>query len=128
MNLDQKIEKLYFSIGEVSELSGIETYTLRYWETEFDELCPEKNNAGVRRYKKSDIEFILTLKELLHVKKFTIKGAREVLENNIDVSSSVETGKLKSELEEEKAKTFKMRQELSEIKISLKNLIDYLDD
>lgn len=72
-------EKLYYTIGEVKEITGIEPYVLRFWETEFSSLRPRKNKKGHRTYKKRDIELILKIKELLYENKFTIPGARAVL-------------------------------------------------
>jgi len=69
--------KLYYSIKEVSELTSLKPYVLRYWESEFPLLKPSKNKAGNRTYKQKDINVILKIKELLYDKKFTIKGAIE---------------------------------------------------
>lgn len=74
------MKKLYYSIGEVSELTGLEPHVLRYWETIFKELKPRKNSAGNRTYKDDDIATILKIKELIHDKKYSTEGAREVLE------------------------------------------------
>lgn len=123
MDLSKKIEKLYFSIGEVSELVEIEAYTLRYWESEFKHIRPQKNNVGVRRYKKSDIEQILELKDLLHVKKFTIKGAREVLENGLLDSTNSSQTELNEEIAQQKNTILSYQNELNEIKTSLRNII-----
>ena len=73
--------KLYYSIKEVSEMTKLKPYVLRYWESEFPSLKPTKNKAGNRTYKKQDIEVILDIKKLLYDKKFTIKGAVEELKN-----------------------------------------------
>ena len=69
--------KLYYSIKEVSEITSLKPYVLRYWESEFPLLKPVKNKAGNRTYKKNDINVILEIKKLLYGKKFTIKGAIE---------------------------------------------------
>ncbi len=74
-----KVKKLYYSIGEVSEITKLKAYVLRYWETEFSQLSPPKNRAGNRTYRQKDIDMILNIKDLLYVKKFTIDGARSVL-------------------------------------------------
>ena len=74
-----KVKKLYYSIGEVSELTQLKAYVLRYWETEFLQLKPPKNRAGNRTYRQKDIDMILNIKDLLYNKKFTIDGARSVL-------------------------------------------------
>ena len=74
-----KVKKLYYSIGEVSELTGLKSYVLRYWETEFSQLKPPKNRAGNRTYRQKDIDLLLDIKDLLYNKKYTIDGARSVL-------------------------------------------------
>ena len=71
--------KLYYSIGEVRAITGLEPYVLRYWETEFPKLKPKKNSGGQRAYQRKDIELILRIKELLYEQGYTIKGARAVL-------------------------------------------------
>ena len=73
------IKKLYYSISEVSEVTGLKQYVLRYWETEFPQLNPNKNRAGNRTYKTNDIDLILEIKSLLYDRKFTIKGAKQYL-------------------------------------------------
>jgi DNA-binding transcriptional MerR regulator len=78
---DSKIpEKRYFRIGEVSALTGIESYVLRYWETEFPKIKPARSSSGQRLYKRRDIEIILQIKDLLYQKKFTIAGAKKHLQ------------------------------------------------
>ena len=73
------IKKLYYSISEVSEITKLKAYVLRYWETEFSQLSPPKNRAGNRTYRQKDIEIILKIKDLLYDKKYTIDGARNCL-------------------------------------------------
>ena len=73
-------DKLYFKIGEVSELLGVEPYVLRYWETEFAVLSPKKSGTGHRLYRRKDVELLLRIKHLLYEKKFTIEGARMALQ------------------------------------------------
>jgi DNA-binding transcriptional MerR regulator len=72
-------DKLYFKIGEVSDLLGVEPYVLRYWETEFAVLSPKKSGTGHRLYRRKDVELLLRIKHLLYEKKFTIEGARQSL-------------------------------------------------
>ena len=80
MSSDPKqIKKLYYSIGEVSRMTDLKAYVLRYWETEFKQLKPPKNRAGNRTYKQEDIRVIRQIKELLYEKKFTIRGAKQYL-------------------------------------------------
>jgi DNA-binding transcriptional MerR regulator len=78
---DLSIKKLYYSISEVSKITDIEQYVLRYWETEFEQLSPQKNRAGNRIYTNKDIRLILYIKELLREKKYTIEGAKKILED-----------------------------------------------
>src|SRR5664279_5075953 len=73
-------DKLYFKIGEVSELLGVEPYVLRYWETEFPALSPKKSGTGHRLYRRKDVELLLRIKHLLYDKRFTIEGARQSLQ------------------------------------------------
>jgi len=73
-------DKLYFKIGEVSELLGVEPYVLRYWETEFTVLSPKKSGTGHRLYRRKDVELLLRIKHLLRDKRFTIEGARQTLQ------------------------------------------------
>jgi DNA-binding transcriptional MerR regulator len=74
-------DKLYFRIGEVSSLLGVETYVLRYWETEFPSLAPKKSGTGHRLYRRKDVELLLRIKHLLYEKRFTIEGARQSLQS-----------------------------------------------
>ena len=74
-------DKLYFKIGEVSELLGVEAYVLRYWETEFPVLSPKKSGTGHRLYRRKDVELLLRIKHLLYDKRFTIEGARQSLQS-----------------------------------------------
>jgi len=72
-------DKLYFKIGEVSDLLGVEAYVLRYWESEFPVLSPKKSGTGHRLYRRKDVELLLRIKHLLYEKRFTIEGARQTL-------------------------------------------------
>src|SRR5258708_17883811 len=74
-------DKLYFKIGEVADLLGVEPYVLRYWETEFPSLAPKKSGTGHRLYRRKDVELLLKIKHLLYEKRFTIDGARQHLQN-----------------------------------------------
>ena len=96
-------DKLYFKIGEVSAITGLPTYVLRFWETQFTKIKPKRTSSGQRLYRKNDVEMVLTIKSLLHEKKFTIKGAMQHLKTNAPVkkmSSSTDTLKeIRLELE-----------------------------
>ena len=72
-------DKLYFKIGEVSEITGVKPYVLRYWESEFKMVNPSKSRSRQRLYRKSDLELIVKIKKLLYEDRFTINGARKKL-------------------------------------------------
>src|SRR5262249_60951722 len=74
-------DKLYFRIGEVARLAGIKPYVLRFWETEFSTLGPKKSGTGHRLYRRKDVELVLEIKRLLYEKRYTIEGARKLLES-----------------------------------------------
>jgi len=73
--------KLYFRIGEVSHLVGVPPYVLRYWETEFSGVSPKKSGTGHRLYRRKDVELLLRIKDLLYIRRFTIEGARQVIQS-----------------------------------------------
>jgi DNA-binding transcriptional MerR regulator len=72
-------DKLFFKIGEVCDITGIQAHVLRYWETEFPQLAPQKNRAGQRVYRRRDVEVVLRIKELLYDEGYTIAGAKKRL-------------------------------------------------
>jgi DNA-binding transcriptional MerR regulator len=73
-------EKIYFKIGEVCELVGVQAHVLRYWETEFPMLSPQKNRSGQRSYRRRDVEISFRIKQLLYDEMFTIAGAKKKLQ------------------------------------------------
>src|SRR3984893_11873499 len=72
-------EKLFFKIGEVCDIAGVQAHVLRYWETEFPMLAPQKNRAGQRVYRRKDVEMVLRIHDLLYEEKLTIAGAKKKL-------------------------------------------------
>ena len=74
-------EKLFFRIGEVCDLIKVQPHVLRYWETEFPMLAPQKNRAGQRVYRRKDVEMVLRIRDLLYEEKFTIAGAKKRLQD-----------------------------------------------
>ena len=88
---DFGLKKLYYSISEVSKLTSLEQYILRYWETEFDQLAPSKNRAGNRIYTNKDIKLIIEIKTLLREKKYTIEGAKNILSEGKTKSNIIPT-------------------------------------
>jgi DNA-binding transcriptional MerR regulator len=91
----QQPSKLFYRIGEVSRLTGLEPYVLRYWETEFPQINPDKGGSGQRLYKKKDLDTILQVKQLLYKDGYTIAGARKRLNSrgDRDIDTVLETAK-----------------------------------
>ncbi|RZA06719.1 MAG: MerR family transcriptional regulator [Proteobacteria bacterium] len=81
MPLEEKIpvipDRMYFRIGDVAEIAGVQPYVLRFWEKEFEFLTPIKNAAGQRLYRKSDVESVLLIKRLLYTERYSIEGAKK---------------------------------------------------
>lgn len=73
--------RLFFRIGDVADLAGLEAYVLRYWETEFPSLRPKKTSNGQRQYRRKDVEVVLEIKRLLYDEGYTIAGARRALKD-----------------------------------------------
>ena len=82
-------EKIYFRIGEVSELAELPTYVLRFWETEFAQLKPTKSSTGQRMYRRKDVEYVMQIRKLLYEDGFTIAGAREKLKEQMRSSRAL---------------------------------------
>jgi DNA-binding transcriptional MerR regulator len=82
-------EKLFFKIGEVCDITGIQAHVLRYWESEFPTLAPQKNRAGQRTYRRRDVEMVLRIKELLYEEQYTIAGAKKRLSTEIRGASKL---------------------------------------
>ena len=125
-NKDTEIKKLYYSISEVCQLTGLKSYVLRYWETEFRELKPPKNRAGNRTYRKKDIDTIIKIKELLYDKKFTIAGARNQLTITPQISDSSDDGAA----EKSKSRVVSNSKEVSvllEVRDQLKSILDIIN-
>lgn len=106
------MKKLYYSIGEVSDITEVEAHVLRYWESVFDDLSPQKNKAGNRTYKEEDIETILRLKELIQEKKYSTEGAQQVL--------------ARGDEQESESVPLSVKKDLKEIRVFLNNLLDKL--
>ncbi|NWG27769.1 MAG: MerR family transcriptional regulator [Ignavibacteriaceae bacterium] len=129
---DLSIKKLYYSISEVSKLTDIEQYVLRYWETEFEQLTPQKNRAGNRIYTNKDIRLILYIKELLREKKYTIEGAKKILEDYEQEKkplADIKTKKVETETNlasAEDKNDSSLKADLEEIKEFLKYLLTKL--
>ena len=110
-------DKLYFKIGEVKQITGVETHVLRYWESEFKIIRPQRASSKQRLYRRVDVENILTIKKLLYEDGYTVPGARKLL-----------TAK-KGEKKKEKPKIpgGRARSMLAELKSDLQQLQDMLE-
>ena len=116
------IKKLYYSIGEVSKITDLKQYVLRYWETEFKQLNPNKNKAGNRTYRQKDIDIILEIKNLLYKEKFTIEGARKML------SQPSKEVKVVAKTEKKVITTGVNTKTLEKIRNDLKSILDDLQN
>jgi DNA-binding transcriptional MerR regulator len=118
---DFEFKKLYYSISEVSRITGLEQHVLRYWESQFPELNPAKNRAGNRIYTNKDISLIFEIKRLVREEGFTIEGAKKVLGAKSNGSSQqlVET-------EEAEEASDNLKQTLLETRAFLDDLVHRL--
>jgi len=102
--MEEQSQKLFYTIAEVSKITGIKPYILRYWESEFNQLKPEREN-GRRRYRMEHIQLIMRIKQLLYEEGYTIAGARSRLRKE----KQTETGL------EEKQKILELKKKLEEL-------------
>lgn len=111
------MQKLYYSISEVSKLIDEEQHILRYWEKEFEILRPKKNRAGNRIYSDKDLKILKMIKYLLRQKKISIKGVKEYLAKNYDfvVNSNLKTFEINidNNLQTSKFEKIKHNQEIN---------------
>ncbi len=91
-------DRLFFRIGDVGEIAGVETYVLRFWESEFPTLAPKKTSNGQRQYRRKDVETVLEIKRLLYSEGYTIAGARKVLQDRVRVKKHPQAQKDQSSL------------------------------
>jgi DNA-binding transcriptional MerR regulator len=113
-------DKLFYKIGEVSKIVGVEPYVLRYWETEFSFLKPRKNKSGQRVYIKRDVELLLDIKRLLYQERYTIEGVRKRLGlGSVD-------NKSKSEKKLRKTEVLQPRQAIEHVKKRLREILGQL--
>jgi DNA-binding transcriptional MerR regulator len=117
------IKKLYYSISEVSKITGLEQYVLRYWETEFPELKPAKNRAGNRIYTNKDIKLIMHIKQLLRDEKYTIEGAKQVMKEFTPEPDSAEQLELISMPLKKKIQDDEIKKDMTEVKEFLEDLL-----
>jgi DNA-binding transcriptional MerR regulator len=91
-------DRLFFRIGDVGEIAGVETYVLRFWESEFPMLAPKKTSNGQRQYRRKDVETVLEIKRLLYAEGYTIAGARKVLQDRVRVKKRPQAQKEQNSL------------------------------
>jgi DNA-binding transcriptional MerR regulator len=120
------IKKLYYSISEVSTITGLEQYVLRYWESEFPQLKPAKNRAGNRIYTNKDIKLIIYIKKLLRDERYTIEGAKKVLEEYVPETEGAEQLELLNVPQKKKIQDEEIRVDLVEVKQFLEDLAERL--
>ena len=90
-------DKLYFRIGEVAQLVGVDSHVLRYWESEF-KMKPHRSSSGQRLYRKQDLSQFYRVKHLLHEEGYTIAGARRILTNNDGAAPTADVGRIREAL------------------------------
>ena len=110
-------DKRYYRIGEVSKITGVKAYVLRYWESEFRWMAPQKSKSKQRLYRRRDIDMILLIKKLLYEQRFTIAGARKKL-REMGMGRALEEGTLSVEMDH-RARYRKIREELEQIRAML---------
>jgi DNA-binding transcriptional MerR regulator len=115
-------DKLYFRIGEVARLCGVETYVLRFWETEFPQMRPNKSGTGQRLYRKRDVEMAMRVRKLLHDEGYTIAGARQLLAQE----ARELRGTSQLPLIEGGASTVRVKAKLQKVRSELRDLLNVL--
>jgi DNA-binding transcriptional MerR regulator len=114
---DENPGKRYYRIGEVSRITGVKPYVLRYWESEFRWMAPQKSRSKQRLYRRRDIDMILLIKKLLYEQRFTIAGARKKLKE-FGAGRALESGNLAIETDH-RSRYRKIRSELESIRAML---------
>jgi DNA-binding transcriptional MerR regulator len=125
-------EKLFYKIGEVCRITDTQPYVLRFWESEFPQLSPQKNKAGQRVYRKRDIQLVFEIKKLLYDEEFTIAGARKKLgmvepkirEEEMPLFHERGRGRKPKKVREQKGTT---QAKLKRLQQQLENILDLLD-
>ena len=132
MQANKEVKKLYYSIGEVSEITGLKQYVLRYWESEFSQLKPSKNSAGNRNYRKSDVDLINEIKSLLYKRHYTIKGAKQYLKDKSKQQPVKKTEEKTEQIKNFKEKVIKLTaadlKTLKRIRRGLRDMLDLIDE
>ena len=120
-------DKEFFTIGEVSRITDVPAYVLRYWESEFRILRPARRVSGQRKYIKNDVARILRVKDLLYIKKFTIAGAKKHLLSEKKSSKSIDASPSEGQLNFDiKTENLKDSKAIKEITSDLESILDML--
>lgn len=114
-------DRLYFKIGDVAELCGVASSVLRFWETQFPQLKPNKSGTGQRLYRRRDVELALEIKRLVHQEGFTIAGARHAMEGNARRPAPQAVPAVQASAVNENAKT-----SLMQVKTELRTIMEML--
>jgi DNA-binding transcriptional MerR regulator len=117
--------KLYFRIGEVCRLLKLEPYVLRFWESEFPTLSPTKGANGRRMYRKKDVEMVVTIKDLLYERGFTIAGARKVLSRKDDAAAALSLSANSPKTQAQPARP--APEKLDQVRRELRNILTILN-
>ncbi len=121
------LNKLYYRIGEVCRILGVEAHVLRYWETEFPSLAPRKNKSGQRTYRPKDVELLLTIRRLLYEEGYTIAGARKQLARAVRTGAVAEAPAGKPVARPAKRLPGAPAQRLNEVREELENILTLLE-
>ena len=117
-------ERLFFRIGDVSEITGVQRYVLRYWEGEFPTLSPRKGSNGQRQYRRKDLETVLEIKRLLYDAGYTIAGAKKALKGRSKQQKRTKSKKAQTDLFSDESEE---QGDIQEIKRELRDILDLLD-
>jgi len=113
-------DRMYFRIGDVAEIAGVQPYVLRFWEKEFDFLAPIKNAAGQRLYRKGDVESVLLIKKLLYLERYSIEGAKKRVKELRKQGGLGEAKRERGTLDDHKIAAIRVAKE------ELRSLIEYV--
>ncbi len=115
-------EKIFFKIGEVCDILDVQAHVLRYWETEFPQLSPQKNRSGQRTYRRRDVEIALRIRELLYEDLYTIAGAKKKLQLELRESSRLKIVHSEPAKHETHLKAVKLPEPFEEIEPEIEDL------
>ena len=121
-------EKIFFKIGEVCDIVGVQAHVLRYWESEFTQLSPQKNRSGQRSYRRRDVEIALRIKELLYEDLYTIAGAKKKLQTELRESSRLKIVHPEPQKHENHLKAVKMPEPDDDEELNIEDYDEDFDD